>query len=411
MTFNNPLLFMFLAAILVAMSLGILRPAKQYLLLLFSLLFAALFYRESPWSFALLLASIAAHWLTLRIMAAIAAPNLRHLVHYVWLALTIAAFLIVKDYSWLTNIVVPRGTWKLSLESFGWSYIIFRQIHLGVEVRDGMLDRVGLREYASYILAFWTLTAGPVQRFGAFREQFQQFTADNTAATPVLLGLNRVMFGYLKMFALATYCWQYAKVTTFTEHVDGAHLALFLLAYPCYMYLNFSGYCDIVVGIAQAVGFTLPENFNHPYVARNMVDYWNRWHITVSQFFRDYMYFPIYTALCRRRMPHLLAVIPATLTSFLVMGAWHGNTISFAVFGLVHGLGVVAVNVYTELLKALLPRGGIKRYKQNRAVHVCALLLCQSYVILAFLPFAYSWPELMQVYRCLLQWATTSHVC
>jgi D-alanyl-lipoteichoic acid acyltransferase DltB (MBOAT superfamily) len=407
LTFNNPLLFVFLCIVLVLMSMERLRRARQAIFLLASLAFVGLYFKSSPRSALFLAVSLAIHYAVLRAMLATASERLRQSLYYAWLVAAVAAFVIVKQYEWLTGSLVANML-AAGMETIGLSYIIFRQIHLGIEVRDGMLDRIGLLEYLAYLLAYWTFTAGPVQRFEPFREEFRGLgTAE--AAPPdrtVLLSLNRVMWGYFKMFVLATYFFQFAKIETFTKHPDAAHLGLLLLAYPIYIYLNFSGYCDIVIGLARAVGFTLSENFNRPYVARNMVDYWNRWHMTVSTFFRDYMYFPIYTSLCRRGMPPLGAAIPATLASFFVMGAWHGNTFSLAVFGVIHGLGVIAVNVYSELLRKVLSRDGLKRYKQSRLVHAAAWLVCQGYVVLAYLPFAYPWSEVAELYRCVLQWAS-----
>ena len=211
------------------------------------------------------------------------------------------------------------------------------------------------------------------------------------------------MFGYIKMFAISAWFGAMAKPETYTRHPDARHLILFLIAYPLFMYTNFTGYCDIVIGVARAVGFTLPENFNKPLLARNMVDYWNRWHITLSEFFRDYMYLPIYSSL-RRRVPQLLAISVTSMLSFFVMGIWHGSTVMMAAFGLFHGVGVVGVNLYGEFLKRMLTREQLKSYRQNRVVHVLAVLLCQCYVVAAFLFFAYDWEQLTQVFRTVVSY-------
>ena len=402
MTFNSPLLFVFLCAVLAAMSLDRLRRGRQAIFLLASLAFVAVYYKSSPRSAVLLAGALAVHYAVLRAMLATASDRLRRALYYAWFAAAVLAFVIVKQYGWLTGLV-GAGTFGSGLETIGLSYIIFRQIHLAIEVRDGVIDRVDVLEYVGYLLAFWTFTAGPVQRFEPFRQGFRDLAAADAAPSDraVLLGLNRVMWGYFKMFVFSTYCFDFAKIETFTKHPDAGHGILLLLAYPFYIYLNFSGYCDIVIGLARAVGFTLPENFNRPYFARNMLDYWSRWHITVSTFFRDYMYFPIYTSLCRRGIGPLGAAIPATLASFFVMGAWHGNTFAFAVFGVIHGLGVIGVNLYAVLLRKLLSRDGLKRYKQSRLAYAAAWAVCQVYVVLAYLPFAYNWSELSELYRCL----------
>ena len=99
-----------------------------------------------------------------------------------------------------------------------------------------------------------------------------------------------------------------------------------------------------------------------------MVDYWNRWHMTLSSFFRDYMYLPVYTSL-RRRVPRLLAMSITSMLSFFVMGIWHGSTVMMAAFGLFHGTGVVLTNVYGEWLKRTLMREQMKRYRQSGVIH------------------------------------------
>ena len=250
---------------------------------------------------------------------------------------------------------------------------------MAIEVRDGVPQEFHLLDYISYLLAFWTFTAGPIQRYEPFCDEFRKLadTRGGASAQAVLLGLNRVMFGYLKMFVVGDWFYDLAKAGDLSPGIPTWGTWRFS-CWPIrsYMYLNFTGYCDIVIGIARAVGFTLPENFNRPFLARNMVDYWNRWHITLSAFFRDYMYLPIYMSL-RKRMPQPLAMSVASMLSFFVMGIWHDNTVMMAVFGLFHGAGIVAVNLYEMLLKRWLTREQVKRYRQSRLVHVFAVALCQ----------------------------------
>lgn len=430
MALNRPIAFLFLCGVLTLLSLDWLRPLRRAMFLLCSLAFVAMFYfaggeEANPGWLVFLAAFIAVHYLVVQAMLQISSAPIRSLVYYAWFLGAIATFLVVKEYTWLTawllpgaghvleqaNLALSRGNPRLPVVTLGLSFLIFRQIHLAIEVRDGLLKRCGLLDYLSYMTAFWTFLAGPIQRFEPFCSEFRRLTAPGggASAQDVLLGLNRVMFGYLKMFVVSDWFYANAATRTVTAHPDAAHLALFLLAYPLFMYFNFTGYCDIVIGLARAVGFELPENFHWPLLARNMVDYWNRWHITLSQFFRDYMYLPIYTAL-RRRAPRTLAMSVASMLSFFVMGVWHGPkammaaepTAAMAVFGLFHGTGIVIVNLYGELLKKLLGREQLKRYAQSRAIRAIAVVLCQTYVVAAFLFFAYDWNQLLEVYRCVV---------
>ncbi len=426
MAFNHPIVFIFFCGVIVLLSLPVLRPARRQIFLIASLGFVGLFYSATgtdsdanPGWLAFLAAFIAVHYLTLQIMLRLRSAWIVSAVYYGWFVAAILTFLVVKQYTWLTGWLLPgsermlkqvnsllsRGDTSLPVATLGLSFLIFRQIHMAIEVRDRVLKGFGGLDYLSYLLAFWTFNAGPIQRFEPFCAEFHGLSAKSSpvSAESVLIGLNRIMFGYLKMFIVSPWFAALAKPETYTRHRDFWHLVLFLLAYPLFMYMNFTGYCDIVIGVARAVGFTLPENFNRPLLARNMVDYWNRWHMTLSEFFRDYMYLPIYTSL-RRRAPQVLAMSVTSMLSFFVMGIWHGSTVMMAVFGLFHGIGVVLVNLYGEGLKRMLSREQMKRYRQSRLIHCCAVLLCQSYVVAAFLFFAYDWDQLSQVLRCLLRY-------
>ena len=420
MAFNHPLVFLFLCGVIVFLSFESLRPLRRHIFLIASLGFVGLFYfaasgdtKANPGWLAFLTAFIAFHYIVLQVMLRLRSAGIRSAVYYGWFVSIIVTFLVVKQYAWLTawllpgsewllqqvNLVLSRGNASLPVVTLGLSFLIFRQIHMAIEVRDGVLKGFGLLDYLSYLLAFWTFSAGPIQRFEPFCTEFHGLAMDRNRASTVdvLVGLNRIMFGYLKMFVVSDWLGTLATPATYTRRPDLQHLIVFLLAYPLFMYMNFTGYCDIVIGVARAVGFTLPENFNRPLLARNMVDYWNRWHMTLSEFFRDYMYLPIYSAL-RRRVPQLLAMSITSMLAFFVMGIWHGSTVMMAVFGLFHGTGVVIVNLYGELLKKVLTREQMRRYRQSGLVHAAAVVLCQCYVVAAFLFFAYDWKQLRQVF-------------
>jgi D-alanyl-lipoteichoic acid acyltransferase DltB (MBOAT superfamily) len=398
MDFNDPLTYAFLSASLVVLSVDAIRPAKLHLLLLLSLAYVALTYHLAARSLVMLAAVVLGHYAALQVMLRCKTIAARATIHYLWLVLAVAGFLVVKQYFWITDLVVDRRFVAVELITVGLSFIFFRQLYLSVEVRDGMLTDVGLLEYVNYNLAFWTFLAGPIQRFDQFREECARFSdrLEAVDGVQVLLGLNRAVFGFIKMFVVGSWVGKFATPGTFLYHPDLLNLTIFCLAFPVYLYFNFSGYCDVVIGLAQAVGFKLPENFNAPYVARNIVDFWSRWHITLSELLRDYLFMPLHTALARR-MSVLVAMVIASLLAFLLMGMWHGNTTGFAVFGLMHGFGVVAANLYGQLLKRWLTKDQLKRYRSNVAIRVAAVALCQAYVVLSFLPFHYSWEEIASV--------------
>ena len=401
MSFKDPLMYALLSLALVILSAKSLGRCRVEFFTAFNIVFVALTLNFSGSSLAVVATFLLVHYLALRLMLLSTKIGVRSFIFWAWLTISLVGFVLVKQYRWITELVVERPLVPAGLITVGLSFIFFRQLCLAIEGRDGALAEVPALEYLNFNLAFWTFIAGPLQRFEEFRVQSARMAKAEPAATQdVLLGLNRAAFGFIKMFVIANLASKYATASTFLNSPNLMTLGIFLLAFPVYLYLNFSGYCDIVIGIARAVGFSLPENFNHPYLARNLNDFWSRWHITLSGLLRDYLYFPIQTTLARH-IPVLLSMVLATLFSFLVMGVWHGNSISFTVFGLLHGIGVIAVNLYTEGLKKVLGKKKLKNYRESRSIRLAAVIVCQCYVVFTFLPFNYTRSELSQVLHSL----------
>lgn len=399
MNFNDPLTYALLSLALVILSAKSLGRWRLQFFTAINIVFVALCLNSSGASLAVFSVFLIIHYFSLRLMLISASSLARSVIFWFWLILCLAGFVVTKQYHWITELVIEGSLVPASLVTVGLSFILFRQLCLAIEARDGALNEVPILEYLNFNLAFWTFIAGPLQRFDAFRVQSAKLAkAESVATQEILLGLNRAAFGFIKMSVLANVASKYATTSTFLDNPHPLFLLVFTLAFPVYLYLNFSGYCDVVIGVARAVGFKLPENFNHPYLARNINDFWSRWHITLSELLRDYLYFPIQTSLARH-IPILLAMVFATLFSFLVMGVWHGTSVSFAVFGLLHGIGVVVVNLYTEGLKKALCKEQLKRYRNSRPVRLTSVVVTQCYVILTFLPFNYSSAELSQLFQ------------
>ncbi|MFI5351167.1 MAG: MBOAT family O-acyltransferase, partial [Elusimicrobiota bacterium] len=143
-----------------------------------------------------------------------------------------------------------------------------------------------------------------------------------------------------------------------------------------------------VIGSARLLGLTLPENFDRPFLARNMIEFWNRWHISLTQWIRDYVFMTSYKWTATRwaslKRPAGYVLLFAAL---FVAGVWHGSTWNFVLFGVVHGLGVAAASVYADALRARLGADGVKRYLQNRWLRRAAVLGTFHYVCFSFLFF------------------------
>jgi D-alanyl-lipoteichoic acid acyltransferase DltB (MBOAT superfamily) len=167
-------------------------------------------------------------------------------------------------------------------------------------------------------------------------------------------------------------------------------LPIAMASYYVYLYLNFSGYCDMAIGTAGLVGIRCAENFDNPFAARNVKEFWNRWHITLSTYMRDVVFSPLSTWLVRRvgatRANHATAA--CIMVVFLIVGVWHGVGWNFLLFGLAHGLAVVANHYYTLFLKKRLGRERFLAYGKNPLVRWIAVGSTFAYISASLFLFA-----------------------
>ena len=285
--------------------------------------------------------------------------------------LVIAAYIWLKKYTFLPEAIFLRRPYF----TLGLSYIFFRVLHLLIEAGGQDEKSVGPGAYLLYTLNFTTLVSGPIQRY-------DDFARDQFAAEPIPLGLQtiglqleRIIRGFFKINVLAMLLHavqQDALAKIFQPlPLAGRLQAAFCVAviYPLFLYSNFSGYIDIVIALARLMRLRLPENFDRPFSASSFLDFWNRWHITLSTWLKTYVYNPLLLALMRRvdsiSIQPLLGVFCFFVTFFLV-GVWHGRTFEFLIFGVLQGGGVSLNKLWQIAMTRLLGR---KRYKELASNH------------------------------------------
>lgn len=194
---------------------------------------------------------------------------------------------------------------------------------------------------ATYLSFFATFVSGPIMRSQFF---FTQYHAKREFGSIDMI-ITLILFGLVKKALIANYLGIYAKPildTPFEYHSMELLCAIF--AYSVQIYCDFSGYVNLVCAFALMLGFSLPPNFNMPYAAKNLKDFWNRWHISLSTFIRDYIYIP----LGGNRKGFFYTQI-FLLISFGLSGLWHGNTVTFFIWGILHGFGIVWLNCLRAL--------------------------------------------------------------
>lgn len=279
----------------------------------------------------------------------------------------------------------------------GISYLAFRSSQLVLEVRNGAVPRPSLLEYLGFCFFVPTLSVGPINSYANHR---RAFAGSLPAIPPGRAGL-RILVGLVKYKFLGSLCFQ----LTYTNLLQDDHLhpwmdlPLAMVFYYLFLYCNFSGFCDMAIGAAGLMGIPVTENFDNPFAARNVKDFWNRWHITLSLYMRDIVFSPLSKFLVRVMGPgnanHAIAL--TIVTVFLLVGVWHGVGWNFAAFGAVHALGVVVNHYYTIALKKRLGREGFKAYNENRWIHGVAVVLTFCYCAASLFFFANTFPEMKQM--------------
>ncbi len=360
-----------------------LQPRPGYRALVFALATGALFSLSglALASYAGLVAVAAYGFVALRVGKGNWAVGL----HAVGMSLVFVA----SQYATRAPFVTAGSTLGQVLPLVGLPYVYLRYLHLLVEVRGGRMQPPPALEYLAYLLPFHQLLAGPIERYPQFQKQL------NAAIPPLdrdtcVLALNRITNGFVKKGVLAEIL---RSVLEFEFQTTGWRLWVEIDLYAIYMYLDFSGYMDIIIGAGMLIGWTPPENFNWPYFSRNIIEFWTRWHITLGDWIRDYLFMPANLWLQRgllRNWP-LLAGTICFILSMVYCGLWHRTNLQFGIWGLLHGLGIVACKYYEVALKRVLGRKRLKSYRASWLTRIAATLVTFHFVAASFL-FAFHTP-------------------
>jgi alginate O-acetyltransferase complex protein AlgI len=216
----------------------------------------------------------------------------------------------------------------------GISFFVFEFVHYLVDVYRGHKPTTGLRDFATFGFFWPTMISGPIKRYEQFIPAVHHGIKGQTVVD-AMFGLIRVAIGFLKKWAadnLTGWIDYYEPQLAF--HPLGSRW-IFLFALSARILLDFSGYSDMAIGYARIVGIRVPENFNWPYLARSPIEFWQRWHMSLSSWIRDYIYIPLggNRLGTSRRIANALAAM-------VICGLWHGAAWNFAVWGLYHGIGL-----------------------------------------------------------------------
>lgn len=224
-----------------------------------------------------------------------------------------------------TSVVLPIGISFFTFQSMTYTIDVYRKVHEPLEK---------ITDYFLYILMFPQLIAGPIVRFNTVADVIID-RKKNETIDEKLHGMYRFVIGLSKKMLIANVLGEQVDAIYALPHSDVSTALVWMaaLAYSFQIYFDFSGYSDMAIGLGRIFGFKFPENFNNPYVSQNITEFWRRWHITLSDWMRDYLYIPLGGNRVNTKM-HLYANL---ITVFLISGLWHGASWNFVIWGAWHG--------------------------------------------------------------------------
>jgi alginate O-acetyltransferase complex protein AlgI len=283
------------------------------------------------------------------------------------------------------------GALATDLRWLGFSYIAFRLIHVLRDRQTGRLPELSLPEFATYVVFFPSLVAGPIDRAerfaGDLRKEFR-LTQDETLSAG-----QRLVLGLFKKFVIADALALFALNDALAIQVRSTFwMWIVTYAYAFQIYFDFSGYTDIAIGTARLVGVKLPENFASPYLKPNLAQFWNSWHITLTQWIRSYFFNPFNRWLRGfRSMPQWTMILIGQLSTMLLIGLWHGVTVNYVLWGLWHGLGLFIQNRWSDFAKRRFTATDSRR---QTALKFGGIFLTFNFVALGWVFFALTGPAL-----------------
>lgn len=251
----------------------------------------------------------------------------------------------------ITNVILPIGISFYTFQTMSYTIDVYRG---HIKANKNFID------FAMYVTLFPQLIAGPIVRYSQIEKELKNRT---TTIKQFTVGIQRFIIGLSKKMIIANNCAYFADAAfSLSGHQSSALIAwIGIIAYTLQIYFDFSGYSDMAIGLGKIFGFNFPENFNYPYISKSIKEFWRRWHITLSQWFRDYLYI----SLGGNRKGDYRTYLNLIIVFFLT-GLWHGANWTFVVWGLFHGLFLIVER---------LGFGGFLKKQNNWLAHFYTLFV------------------------------------
>ena len=332
---GNDFFFLLFVVLLIGFVVNFFEKRKDYYILALSLLFAGAIYGKSRAMIVYLLAFIVYQYFLVFLAQRIEAKRLKPLVF-----LSILPLVINKVFA-LTSLHL--------LAFIGISYMSFKTIQIMLEISDGLIkEKISVKDYLQFLLFFPTVSAGPIDRSRRFLKEINEVMPRKEYLELAGDGVYRIVLGLLYKVVLSTYVYQMLLTLNNTGTV--VYSIKYMYLYTLYLFFDFAGYSLMAVGSSNILGIQTPMNFNKPFLSVDIKDFWTRWHITLSTWLRDFVFSRVLMQVIRKKWfkNRLHNATYAYMVNMLVMGFWHGLSVSYIVYGFYHGVLMAGFEVYQK---------------------------------------------------------------
>ena len=336
---GNEFFLVLVIALIIGFIINYLGKKIEYYILALSVIFAALIYGKSVTMITYLVGFILFEYIL--VLIAQKTESKKHLK--ILVILSILPLVINKVFA----------TTHLHLLAFiGISYMSFKTIQIMIEISDGLIkEKISAVEYVQFLLFFPTVSAGPIDRSRRFMSEIKERMPRTEYLELAGEGVYRLILGLLYKIVFSTLSYHY--LVGLTNNGTFVYSLKYMYLYTLYLFFDFAGYSLMAVGSSNILGIRTPMNFNKPFLSIDIKDFWNRWHITLSTWLRDFVFSRVFMEATKKKRfkKRLNTVMYAYMVNMVLMGFWHGLTISYIVYGFYHGILMAGFEYYQKKSK------------------------------------------------------------
>ena len=332
---GNEFFLLLFVVLLIGFVLNYFGKRKDYYILSLSILFAGAIYGKSKTMVVYLLAFIIYQYVLVFIAQRMDSKRLKPLV-----MLSILPLVVNKVFA-ITQLHL--------LAFIGISYMSFKTIQIMLEISDGLIkEKISVKDYLQFLLFFPTVSSGPIDRSRRFLKEINEVMPRKDYLELAGDGIYRIVLGLLYKVVLSTYVYQILLALSNTGTV--VYSIKYMYLYTLYLFFDFAGYSLMAVGSSNILGIQTPMNFNKPFLSIDIKDFWTRWHITLSTWLRDFVFSRVLMQVIRKKWfkNRLHNAAYAYMVNMLVMGFWHGISVSYIAYGFYHGILMSGFEIYQK---------------------------------------------------------------